>query len=89
MRGRIGPREIAQLLVDLWMIGVTRECVWIVRPVFVPGFDFVGNDRGLFQCDAIDQPVQLRSGGRVRDQLVRNSADDFVTGRSIGLDRRN
>ena len=89
MRGRIRPPEIAQLLVDLWMIGIMWKCVRIVRPVFVPGFNFVGNDRGLFQRDAFDQRVQLCGGGRVRDQLVRNSADDFVAGRTVSPQRRN
>src|SRR5438105_6760498 len=71
------------------MIGVVRKCVWIVRPVFVPGFDLVGNDRSLFQRDAIDERVQFRSGGRVREQLVRDSADDFMTGRTVSPQRRN
>src|SRR5260370_18311555 len=83
LRRGIPSPEIAELLIDLRVLGVMRKCVWIVDTVLVPGLNLVGDDRCAFQGDAVGQRVDFLACRRVHDQFVSNSTNDFVTGRSV------
>src|SRR5437879_1729108 len=83
LRGWIRPPEIAQLLVDLWMIRIMRKGGETIDAVFIPSSDFVGNDRSFFERDPVDQRIDPCVRWGIREQLVGNSADDFMTGRAI------
>ena len=84
VRGRIGPPEIAQLFIDLRVARVTRKLVGVVRSVFIPSLDLIGNDGRFLERDPVDQRTDLRTRGFACEKLIRNSTDDFVTDRTVG-----
>ena len=75
------------------MLGEMRKRAPVVDAVFVPGFDFVGDRGRALERDSVRQRVNFWRCRRVCDQLIGNSADDFVTGRSVSdkgsADRNN
>ena len=89
MRRLVGAPKFAQLLVDVAVLGITRERARIVRAIFVPGFDFVCDDGCSLQSQAADKFAQPRFGGAVHEQFVRNPTDDLVPGRPITECRRS
>jgi hypothetical protein len=54
-----------------------------IDAIFIPSSDFVGNDRSFFERDPVDQCIDLGGRRGVREQLVGNSADDFMTGWAV------
>src|SRR5207237_6869727 len=87
LRRGIRSPEIAELFIDLRVLGVMRKCVWIVDTVLVPGLDLVGDDRSAFQGDAVGQRLDCFCCRRVHDQFVCNTTTDFVTARSVSAKR--
>ena len=61
------------------------ERSWIVDASFIPPFDLVSNDGGLFERKPTQQPVHLRSGRRICQSFVCDRTDDFMSKWTVSL----
>jgi hypothetical protein len=77
VRRLIRPPKIAQLSIYFWRRDTER--LRIVRSLFVPALDRIGEHGRLFQGKATDQRADLRCSRRVRQSLVRNRADNLMS----------
>src|SRR5947209_17682990 len=60
----------------------------IVCPLLVPPFDFVGDDRNLFQGHAVKKTGNLATGFRFSQACIGDRAYDLVSNRSISRPNR-
>src|SRR5438552_989023 len=75
---------VTQLRIDLRMRGIMK-CGRIIRAVLVPTSDLVRNGGCFLQRNSVQKRDDLRASGRMRQLLVGDCADDFVSDRAVSV----